>query len=97
MKVPEMKKLTTIGKGAFQGCTALTKITIPAEVTKIGANAFSGCGKLKNFTIKAKKLKTVGKNAFKGTPKGATYKCPSGKAKAYEKLMKKNGAQGKFK
>ena len=34
---------TEIAQNAFQGCTGLTSITIPASVTSIGYNAFQGC------------------------------------------------------
>ena len=37
---------TSIGEGAFSGCTSLTSITIPASVTSIGEDAFSGCNNL---------------------------------------------------
>ena len=43
---------TTISKDAFNGCTALTAITIPSSVTSIGASAFENSG-LKNLTIKS--------------------------------------------
>jgi hypothetical protein len=38
--------VTSIGAGAFSGCTNLTGITIPKSVTSIGANAFYGCNNL---------------------------------------------------
>lgn len=43
--------VTTIGDGAFQGCTDLTKITIPNSVTTIGNSAFQGCTELTSITI----------------------------------------------
>ena len=36
--------LTTIGNEAFQNCTSLTSITIPASVTYIGTKAFENSG-----------------------------------------------------
>ena len=39
--------------------------------TKIGKEAFRGCSQLKKITIKSKKLKTVGKNGFKGVKANA--------------------------
>ena len=42
---------TTIGGGAFSGCTSLTSVTIPESVTEIGWSAFSGCTSLTSVTI----------------------------------------------
>lgn len=52
-------------------------------------NAFKGCKKLKKVTIKAAKLKSIGKNAFKGIYKKATFKVPKKQLKKYKKLIKK--------
>jgi len=38
--------VTSIGHGAFSGCSGLTSITIPDGVTSIGHGAFSGCSGL---------------------------------------------------
>ena len=35
--------MTSIGGGAFEGCSSLTSITIPESVVEIGSHAFSGC------------------------------------------------------
>jgi hypothetical protein len=35
--------VTTIGDGAFEGCTSLMKVVIPDSVTTIGNWAFEGC------------------------------------------------------
>lgn len=43
--------VTSIGDGAFSGCTGLTSITIPEEVTSIGKSAFSGCAGLTSILI----------------------------------------------
>ena len=38
--------LTTIGVSAFNGCSALKSLTLPASVQTIGADAFKGCTSL---------------------------------------------------
>ena len=43
--------ITSIGRGAFDGCTALTSVNIPSGVKRIEAETFLGCGELKNITI----------------------------------------------
>ena len=41
-----MPEVTEIGKQAFEDCSALTSVNIPASVTTIGEGAFSECGGL---------------------------------------------------
>lgn len=81
-------KVVSIAKNAFKNNKKLKKVTIGTNVTTIKANAFSGCSKLKTITVKSKKLKSIGKNAFKGIQKKAVFKVPKAKYKAYKKLLK---------
>ena len=48
-KIPN--SVTSIGKGAFSGCSDLTSISIPNSVTSIGEGAFSGCSDLSSVEI----------------------------------------------
>ncbi len=43
--------VTSIGDGAFGGCTGLTSVTIPDSVTSIGDYAFYHCSGLTSVTI----------------------------------------------
>ena len=43
--------VTTIGMGAFLGCSGLTEVIIPNSVTTIETNAFSNCTNLTEVTI----------------------------------------------
>ena len=74
------------------------KIVIPETVSKggtvynitgIGKNAFKNNKKLKNVVIKSKKIKSIGRNAFKGINKKATIKGPKLKKKQQKAFMKK--------
>src|SRR5574344_31844 len=56
--------LTTIGEGAFNGCSSLTSVTIPSSVTSIGASAFNGCSSLTSVTIPSS-VTSIGERAFK--------------------------------
>ena len=45
--------VTSIGGGAFWGCSGLTSVTIPNSVTSIGEGAFSGCTGLMTLNFNA--------------------------------------------
>ncbi len=45
--------VTSIGEGAFYGCSGLTNVTIPNSVTSIGEGAFYGCSGLASITCEA--------------------------------------------
>jgi len=52
--IPEQingKPVTSIGEWAFDGCTSLKSVTIPAGVTSIVGNVFWGCTSLTSITV----------------------------------------------
>jgi len=63
--IPSDGRVTSIGNGAFSGCTTLTEITIPHVVKTIGDDAFSNCNGLKNIIIEDG-LEKIGISAFQG-------------------------------
>ena len=72
VKVPEgvtdivlPNSVTSIGNGAFYGCTSLASITIPNSVTSIGNGAFYSCTSLASITI-PNSVTSIGNYAFYG-------------------------------
>ncbi len=52
--IPEQaggKSVTSIAGGAFNGCTGIVSVTVPASVTSIGESAFADCESLSSITI----------------------------------------------
>ncbi|MBE6317245.1 MAG: hypothetical protein E7078_11505 [Bacteroidales bacterium] len=58
-------RVTEIGKGAFQNCDKITRITINENVVTIGENAFAGCSGMTRVTI-PNTVTTIGGYSFGG-------------------------------
>ena len=50
-KIELLKTVTTIGTGAFYGCSGVTSVLIPNSVSSIGSQAFYNCSGLATVTI----------------------------------------------
>ena len=70
-KITLNKATTTIGEGAFEGCTALTSVS-GTGVTEIEEDAFKDCTSLTTVTMSA--LLTIGDRAFSGCTALTTLK-----------------------
>lgn len=55
--------VTAFGENAFNGCTSLTRITIPSSVTSLGNNCFYNCYNLTNSTIPSS-ITSLGDDCF---------------------------------
>ena len=69
--------VTSIGYGAFRGCSSLTSVTIPESVTSIGYGAFSGCSSLTSVTI-PESVTSIGGGAFFGCSSLTSVTIPEG-------------------
>ncbi len=71
MYIPESLKTvyvtnaTTLGAGAFSGCTGLANINLPENLIEIGARAFSGCTGITSIAI-PDSVTELGYRAFYG-------------------------------
>ncbi len=90
-------KVTQVANKALNGKKKVVTVLVGGNVTTIGNQAFSGCSKLSNLVIDSKKLKKVGKNAFKGIKNGGYIYVPAAKLSKYKKLFHKKGIPGNTK
>ena len=55
--------VTRINDGAFENCSSITQVNIPASVTYVGDNAFDSCTSLKSVVFSGGEC-TIGQKAF---------------------------------
>ncbi|MCR5283666.1 MAG: leucine-rich repeat protein [Lachnospiraceae bacterium] len=80
-------KVDRIGSNIVRSKKSIRTLVIGTNVTTIDKKAFSGCSRLCYVEIRSKKLKKVGKEAFKKTASSLTVICKKGKKKKYLKLI----------
>lgn len=66
-------KVTAIADNAFANQTNLKSVAIGKYVISIGAKAFYNCKNLAKITFKGTAVQTIGKEAFKGIKKNASF------------------------
>ena len=75
--------VVSISSSAFEGCTGVTEVAIPASITQIGDYAFKGCTGIKEIYNFAETPQTLGVSCFEGIDlSGKKLYLPSEKAKS---------------
>ena len=69
--------VTSIGFGAFDGCSSLVGISIPEGVVRIGSYAFHGCSSLQTVSI-PQGITVIGDYVFSGCSGLASISLPEG-------------------
>ena len=68
--------VTSIGRGAFSGCSGITSVKIPSSVTEIGEGAFKGCSSLTSIEIPSS-VTEIGEWAFADCSRLTSVEIPS--------------------
>lgn len=97
MKKIQLKNCSKVGKGALRKCKQLRNVNLKDKnkVRKIHNKAFYDCKNLRSVSIDARKLNTVGKDAFGKVKKNCKIKLKASKSKYNDcvKKIKKSGAK----
>lgn len=78
LNLAEKGQLANIGNSAFEGCTGLTALTLPATLVYIGSNAFKGDSALTQVFCEATTAPGIDNAAFDGKEAGMTLYVPEG-------------------
>ena len=68
--------VSSIGKAAFQGCSSLQRVSLPAAIDEIREMTFKDCTSLTTITV-PEGVRTIGKWAFRGCRSLYQVKLPS--------------------
>ena len=82
MTIPN--SVTTIERGAFDGCVRLTSVIIGNSVTNIGGSAFSRCSSLTSITCYALTPPNLDRYVFDSVNKSCTLLVPAESIKLYQ-------------
>lgn len=82
-------KVSELENKAFKGKKQLTTVSFGKNISKIGKECFAGCTNLKVVEFKGNKVKSIGKDAFKGTGSKITVKVPVNMSKKDRAKLKK--------
>ncbi len=81
-------KVVAVGKNSFAKKKKIRKVIIGKNITSIERKAFYKAKKLRFVDIRTKKLRKVGKKAFKGIFSSAKIKVPKSRKKKYVRLLR---------
>jgi len=81
--VPSTLTVTAIAAGAFENCTGLTTVSLPATLTAIGDRAFGGCSALAEVYSQIREPWQINDQVFTGLPEGAKLYVPQGTEQLY--------------
>ena len=76
------RQLTDLGN-AFNGCSALQRVTLPDSLRTIGYSAFAGCKNLRKITVAADSVATLEAGAFRDLPADFRIYVPKTHTKRY--------------
>ena len=76
------RNMTDLGS-AFNGCSALERVTLPDSLKTIGYSAFAGCKSLSKITVAADSVATLEAGAFRDLPADFRIYVPKTHAKRY--------------
>lgn len=96
LRFVDFGSVQTIGKGAFQSCTALEEINIPYNLSVINESAFAKCLSVKAVTIENGKALSIYEKAFADLPLCDTVKVERDKINYYYTDEKGNSTKDVF-